>query len=208
MALPSIPTSFVPYSASSATRRFRTDFTGAFGFLAYGILAIMFILAVGVFLYGRILASSQAAKDAQLAEAAAKIDQKSIESFVRLHDRLASSKGLLSRHLAPSSFFALVGTLLPTTVRFGSLHFSVSDMGIPKVDGGGVAKNFNALAAVSTMFAIDGRIKDAIFSGIAINKDGSVSFAFSATLNPKSIIFSPSSEVAPTTEATSTTPSL
>ncbi|OGG78520.1 hypothetical protein A3A36_00480 [Candidatus Kaiserbacteria bacterium RIFCSPLOWO2_01_FULL_52_12b] len=192
MALPTIPTSFVPYSASSAARRFSTDFTGIFGFFSYGVLAIMFVLSIGVFVYGRILTNVQSSKDAQLQTEIAKIDQKTVASFVRLHDRLLSGKTLLQGHVAFSNFLASVGTLLPTTVRFSSLNLSFNTAGLPKLDGTGVSKSFNALAVVSTTFATDGHIKDAIFSNIGINKDNSVSFTLSATLDPKSVAFSPS----------------
>ena len=71
---PTIPTSFVPQSAAAAARRFRSDFTGAFGYFAYGVLGIVFLLALGVFAYGRILANQQASEDATLAKAEAAID--------------------------------------------------------------------------------------------------------------------------------------
>ena len=57
--------------------------------------------------------------------------------------------------------------------------------------GSGTAKSFNALAVISTTFATDNRIKEAIFSNIVVNKDNSVSFALSASLDPKLVAFSP-----------------
>jgi len=81
--------------------------------------------------------------------------------------------------------------ILPTTVRFTALHLSIGQNGLSKIEGGGVAKSFNALASASTAFAEDGRIKDAIFSNININKDNSVSFSLSATLDREIIVFSP-----------------
>jgi len=81
---------------------------------------------------------------------------------------------------------------MPSTIRFSSLHLSIDDTGTATLGGTGIAKNFNALAATSMVFAQDGRIKDAIFSNIAINaKDSSVSFTLAATLDPKLIVFSP-----------------
>jgi len=197
MALPSnIPTSFVPHSAV-APRRFRADLTSAFDFLAYGVLGVVFILALGVFFYGRLLSSSQATKDAALAEAVEGIDQETIEDFVRLSNRLTSGKVLLANHVALSGFFDLFETLVPTTVRFASLHLSIDDMGMVNLEGSGAAKSFNALAAASTAFARDGRVKDAIFSNIVVNpKDSSVSFALSASLDPRLIAFSPKAAIA------------
>ena len=191
MALPpTIPTSFIPHSAAPP-QRFRSDFTGAFGFFSYVVLAIVFALALGVFFYGRLLAASQSAKDTALTDAVQKIDPTTVAGFVRLRDRLPSSDSLLSSHVAFSGFFSSLEKILPAAVRFTTLHLSVSSAGAPKVEGAGVAKNFNALAAASAAFAADGRIKDAIFSNISVNKDSSVSFSFSAALDPKIIVFSP-----------------
>jgi len=211
MALPpTIPTSFAPRAASSV-RHFSTNFTSAFGFFAYGVLTLAFVLALGVFFYGRILTSTAAAKDAALATAQAALDPTTVENFVRLRDRLSSSRNLLEDHIALSNFFSSFGDLLPVNVRFASLHLSQNDAGVVKVDGSGAAKNFNALAATSNAIAMDGRIKDAIFSNISINTNGSVSFAFSATIDPKFVTFAPTAAVplaaaADTLTASSTTP--
>ncbi len=202
MDLPhTIPTSFVPRPASAAARKPHSDFTGAFGFLAYAVLGITFALAIGVFLYGRILAATQSSKDMILQKAEAGLDPATVESFVQLRDRLDSSEELLSNHVAFSGFFTALDTLLPATVRFTSIQLSIGTAAPGTTggesitfDGTGVAKTFNALAATSNAFAADGRIKDAVFSNFVVNKDNSVSFALSASLDPKLIAFaSPSS---------------
>ncbi len=204
MALPpAIPTSFVPHPASAGGRRFRSDFSGAFGFFAYGVLGLALLLALGVFAYGRILAAEQSAKDAALAKAEAAIDSATVESFVRLRDRLNSSAQLLANHPAFSNFFSALETLLPATVRFTALHLTLADDGTATLQGAGAAKSFNALAALSTALSADGRIKDAIFSGIVVNaKDNSVSFVLAATLDPKLIAFAPPEAAAPSASMT------
>lgn len=193
--LPTIPTSFVPHAAGNAPHRPTTGFsgfTGAFGFFAYAALGLVFALAIGVFFYGQLLKSNQKSKDAALVEAVKGIDQTTVEEFVRLRDRLTSGNALLGKHVAFSGFFSALERLLPGSVRFTALNLSMNEAGVPKIEGTGVAKSFNALAAASNAFAADGRIKDAIFSNISVNKDGSVSFALSAALDPKIITFSPS----------------
>ncbi|MHB8710132.1 MAG: hypothetical protein ACYC6X_01100 [Minisyncoccota bacterium] len=209
MDLPrTIPTSFVPQPASAAARKFHSDFTGAFGFLAYAILGIILALAIGLFFYGRILDATRVAKDAQLTKAESAIDPATIQSFVQLRDRLDSGMMLLAGHIAFSNFFALLETLLPTPSRFNSLHLTVTDTKRISLQGTGVAKSFNALAAASNAFASDGRIKDAIFSNIVINKDNSVSFSLSASLDSSIVDFAPTSVVSSTAaSASSTTPS-
>lgn len=191
MALPpTIPTSFVPHS-NVAPRKFSSDFTGAFGFFAYAVLGIVFLMALGVFFYGRILVADEASKYKKLTVAEAEIDAKTVESFVRLRNLLSSGETLLEGHVAFSGFFSSLEKILPATVRFTALHISIGKNGMSKVEGEGVAKSFNALASASTAFAGDGRIKDAIFSKINIKKDNSVSFSLFATLDREIIVFSP-----------------
>jgi len=196
MLPPTIPTSFVPHSASATSRRSATDFVGIFGFISYIVLCIVFVLAIGIFFYGRILSTDKVAKDAELAQAQAAIDPATIEEFVRLRDRLSSGETLLANHTAFSGFFSSLSTLIPTTIRFSSMHLSMNDAGTVNFDGSGVAKSFNALAAASLTFSQDGRIKDAIFSNITIDsKDNSVSFTLSSSLDPKLIAFSPKESI-------------
>ena len=195
--LPTIPTSFVPHVASAEHRETRTEFGSAFNIVAYSILGLAFVLALGVFFYGRILDADRGSKDAALATAEAGIDPATVESFVQLRDRLNEGQKLLANHVALSGFFGALEQLLPATVRFTSLHVSLDATGVARAEGGGVAKSFNALAAASAAFASDGRIKDVIFSKIAVNRDSSVSFGFSATLDPKLIAFVPGASPAP-----------
>jgi hypothetical protein len=193
-------------------RRARTDFTGAFGFFAYGVFVVVMALAIGVFAYDRILATQLSGKDAALKAAQDKINPATVESFVQLRDRLSFGTTLLANHVALSSFFATVGADLPTTVRFSSLHLSVDDAKKITLDGVGTAATFNALADLSTQFSVRGHIKDAIFSNITINsKDNSVSFSLSATIDPSTVVFSASAP-APSpsvgTQGSTTQPSL
>jgi len=207
MALPpSIPTSFVPHASAASVRR-RTDLTGAFAFLGYGVLGFVVILAIGVFVYSSILASEQSTKDAQLATAIARIDPSTVANFVHLRDRLSSGEMLLNNHIATSAFFVALSSLMPSTVGFTAMHIAVNDAGQVTVEANGVAKSFNALATASDAFAKDGRIKDAIFSGIRV-EGNAVTFTLSAALDPSLVAFVPPSTPAPSpTQATATTSS-
>lgn len=199
MALPpTIPTSFVPRTASAANRQFSTDYFSAFKFFVFGVLGIVLVVAFGVFAYGRVLGAVKNSKDAELANAIAKIDTASVDTFVRLRNRLTSSQTLLNNHLAFSGVFSLLEKTLPATARISAMHLSQDAGGQIKFDASGIAKSFNALAAVSSAFANDGGIKDAIFSNIVVNpKDGSVAFALSAVLDPKVVAFTPTEAAAP-----------
>jgi hypothetical protein len=195
--LPTIPTSFDPHSASTPPKKIRSDLGGAVAFFSYAILGVVFLLAISLFIYGRILSVNLARKDAALAEAEKNIDTTTVESFVQLRNRLDYSGTLLSKHVALSNFFKALENILPATVRFNSLHINVDQSGYVKLEGTGTAKTFNALAAVSTSFAQDGRIKDAIFSKITVNANNTVSFALTASLDPKLVAYTTGSSITP-----------
>ncbi|MFA7302269.1 MAG: hypothetical protein WC030_00780 [Candidatus Paceibacterota bacterium] len=224
MALPpNIPTSFTPHAVPAAARGFRLDFLGAFAFLAYLVLLVVITLAVGVFAYGQMLASTQASKEEELLKEEQSIDTATAENFVRLNNRLSSGKTLLANHVLFSNFFTLLESLLPATVRFSSLNIAATDSKKVTLEGTGVAKNFNALAVASESLAREGNIKNAIFSRLTVNKDNSVAFSLSADISRELISYAwrgaapvvpaPAAEALPsaaptvsTTTASTTTP--
>jgi hypothetical protein len=201
---PSIPTSFVPRE-SVQHRHLQTNFIGLFAWLSYVVFGIVCLLAVGVFFYSRILSTTEAARETALAAVEKGIDPATVDSFVKLRNRLNSSQNLLKNHIAFSNFFTSIEAILPATVRLTTLHISIDPTGVSKIDGAGIAKTFNALANASAAFATEGRIKDVIFSKISILRDGTVSFGISATLDPKIVTYTPSSYAAAAPSAATTT---
>lgn len=192
MAFPTIPTSFVPQVTTTKHRQPHGDFSGVFDFLSYMILVIVFVLAIGVFAYGRVLDQQKASVAKTLSDAQSHIDQETVRGFVQLRDRLTISKTLLKNHTQVSAFFTALENLIPSNVRFASLAITIDDTGTGKIEGSGVAKSFNTLAATSENFSTDGRIKDVIFSSIVVdNKDNTVSFAISGLLDSKIITNTP-----------------
>lgn len=187
---PTVPTSFLPHPSVASVRNSAGGIADVIAYLAFVVSGAIFALAVGVFLYGQVLDKTKLSKDAQLSEASKNLDTKVVTGFVRLHDRLAAATMLLSKHVGLSKVFPVIEAIVPSTVRFTSLHLAFDDKGNLKLDAAGVAKNFNSLAVASAAFASDARINGAIFSGIGINnKDGSVNFTLSATLDSKLAAF-------------------
>lgn len=171
--------------SGAAPRRggIRIDFAGAFGLLSFALLFITIVLAVGVFAYSQILSSNLKTKQTKLAEAQENIDASLAESFVKLDNRLSGAATLLDNHVVLSQYFDTIGVLLPVNVRFTTMQVTVADGKKVTVEATGVAKNFNALAFASSEISASGKIKDAIFSRLTVNKDNSVSFGLSATID-------------------------
>lgn len=190
MLPPTIPTSFSP-RPTAAPGRPRSGSTNVLDIFAYVVFLAVTLLAVGVFFYGRILATTKVNEDAALAKAEQGIDPSTAEAFVQLSNRLTYGEKLLAGHVAFTSFFSALTSLLPSTVRLTALHLSVDDMGVVKVQGSGDAKDFNSLASASASLSSDSQFEDVIFSGMSVNpRDNTVSFSLSASLDPKSVAFS------------------
>ncbi len=205
---PTIPTSFVPHTGPEA-RRPAGDFAGAFGFFAYFVFALAAFSAVAVFGYERFLAAKRVQTDEELQQAARALDPQTVSAIVRLRDRLLSAETLLNEHIVLSRFFAALETSLPTNVRFTKLRIVTEDDGRTVLSASGVAQTFNALAATSDAFAQDGRIKNAIFSGISVVEGKGIAFSLTAVLDPELVAFSvlaPAPENVSTEEGNITTP--
>src|ERR1700749_2059536 len=131
MAMPPvIPTSFVPHpSASGGTRSASLALSGILTAISIFILVLALVAAVGVFLYGNILASQKASKDAALAKAESSVDQATIKQLVQLRDRLAASQTLLDKHIALSGLFDLLSSVTPTNAAFTSVSVSTDNGG-------------------------------------------------------------------------------
>ncbi len=164
---------------------------GAFAFFGYGLLALMLVAAGGVFSYSHILESQKTAKDAELAKMEASIDPKTADGFVRLRDRLQSGKTLVANHLALSRFFGDFDTLIPTGVRFSALSLAPVTGASGKLTAAGSARTFNQLAVLSSNFAADGNIRDAIFSNLTVDpQSGAVAFTLTASVDAALTAFS------------------
>lgn len=194
-----IPTSFVPKQPVRTGGKATKSGGNTLLFLSLVILGIAILGSAGVFGYERYLISARDSKSAQVEQAQAAIDSASVEGFVRTRDRFTAAKGLLDSHVAATNFFNLLESLTLQTVRFNSLSFTLTEDRSAEITMGGTARTFNALAAESSVFAGEKRIKRAIFSDIKVNPDKTVSFSLAADLDPKLLALS--AEAAPAVPA-------
>lgn len=155
--------------------------------IAASVAGIAILAAAAVFGYKVFLESMRDSKAAELTAAEEAIDTDMVEEFVRLRNRLLAADTLLDQHVRISAFFDVLETRTLQTVRFDSLSISVNEDRTAEIEMEGIARSFNALAAQSTEFAAEKRIKRAIFSGISVNENNTVSFTLNAELDPRLI---------------------
>lgn len=186
-----IPTSFVPKQPVRPGTQFSHSGTNVFLTIAIVILGVSILSAGATFGYEQYLLSVREKKSAEVKNAQAQIDSSTVEEFIRTRDRFTAAKGLLDSHVAVSNFFDTLETLTLQTVRFNSLSFNLAEDRSAEIRMDGVARTFNALAAQSSAFANEKRIKRAIFSGITVNENKTVSFSLAADLDAKLLVLVP-----------------
>lgn len=215
MALsPGIPTSFVPRQPVETKRPVHSG-VNLFLILSLAVLGISVLAAVGMFGYNYYLKSSLEAKAAELAAAEARVNEGTIEDFVRLRDRLASGGDLLSNQVVLSKFMDTLEELTLQNVRFNSMEVIVANDRTATIEAEGTARTFNALAAQSNAFAQVRGIKRAIFSDIALSDTRLVTFTLTADVDNDlltagdEVIAAPTDPLTlPPAPATTTTPAL
>jgi len=180
---PGIPTSFVPRQSTPSPTRPQRAGRDYFFMGALVLAGLAVVLAAGTFLYERYLTHSLETKTAELSQATANVNEDTVRDFVQLRDRLANGKMLLTNHVMLSQFFDDLEHLTLQNVRYNSLSVTVAGDRTAKIVLSGTAKNFNTLAAQSTVLAGDKRIKRAIFSNITITNTNLVGFKLTADLD-------------------------
>lgn len=177
----------------------------ALGFLEYTrkyeLDSLAVVGCIAVFGYQYYLEGAAKKKAAQVVAAQNQIDQTTVTEFIRLRDRFSAAKSILGHQIALSQFFDVLEALTLQSVSYSSLRLSVTEDRRAQIDLSGTARSFNALAAQSSTYAADKRIKRAIFSNInASATTGLVSFNLTAELDP-SLVERSAKVAAPPVEA-------
>ena len=173
--------------------------------ISLGIAGIMLIASGAVFVYGEYLKHVRDADKQQLDDAQKNVKKDEIAQFLRLRDRLTSSKTLLTSHIELSQIFDVLENLTLQNVRYTSFKVTVAGDHTAQLDIQGQAKNFNSLASQSDAIAGEKRIKRAIFSGIQLSKNGTVGFTLTATVDA-SLVNTSSSGASPSSAAVTSAP--
>jgi len=186
---------------NTAARRPKSG-SNLFLLISLGIAGLSVLTAGATFGYKLYLENAHAAKAAELTAAEQAINMDTVEDFIRLRNRLVSAQTLLNQHVLVSQFFDVLESRTLETVRFSSLTLQVADDRSAEITMDGVARSFNALAAQSEALAAERHIKRAIFSGISVNTNGTVSFKLSAEIDPRLILASGAPAPVPQEEGT------
>ncbi len=171
-----------------------TDSGGMSLFLLLSI--ILFIvavsMAVGVWLWQKSLVTQIEKDKAALVAAKDSYEEDTINPLVRLNDRIEVSQTLLNNHLAVSPVFTLLEQNVLKNIRLKSMKFSDAGENKIQIDLSGTAANYDALSKQSDAFGSDNLrkfISAPVVSDFSPTADGSVSFNFTATVDPRLVSY-------------------
>ncbi len=186
----------------------RRHTTSLFMSLAVILFILSLLAAGGMYFWKSYLLSSQASYKTQLAERERQFNADLIEELKRQNVKIDLAKQLIGNHLAVSQIFDIIGRLTIENVRFLSMDLTAganSGEGI-KVAMKGYGTSFSAVAFQSDVlgqleqYGLRKVVKNPILSDPALDSSGTVSFGFSATIDPASLSY----EKSVTAEASST----
>lgn len=204
-------TSFIPKKSVEGPTTEIKNGTDLFLLVAVILFILTLCAGAGVFLYEKYLIGAIVGKEESLKRAEAAFDLDLIRELSRLDQKLTVSEKLLKKHIAVSELFHLLEQQTLKSVRFGDLRYLVGSGGDIVLSMKGAARSFAAIALQSDVFGKSRFIKSPIFSDLDLDKNGNVTFSFTATVDPALLSYErltsdrelSSQGVSPTTSSTS-----
>lgn len=186
---PQVSTSFIPKKPLVENRRGGS--TGLI-FLLTILLFIGSVTAAGAaFLYDTYLHRALDSKIKSLETAQGAFESAgAIENLIRLDNRIAQAKTLLVEHVSPSAIFFFLSSQTLERVRFTNFDYELREDGSAIVTLQGMTDDFPTIALQSDQFGASKVLRNIIFSDIAVEAEGGVTFSLSATVDPALLLYS------------------
>ena len=163
------------------------------GFFSLAVLLVVGLAIIGsaaVFFYEQYLVSTRADLDQKLATERAAIDTSTLDSLMRVGNRLSVAKDLLSKHVSLSSFFEFLQANTVQRIQFTEFKYGID----PRRDSltfniGGVAPDYTTLVFQSDALSKHPDVQDVSFSDLNLDTKGNVVFMLKLTLDPAKFLF-------------------
>jgi hypothetical protein len=178
-------TSFVP-KKTLVSRGVAQEGSGIINpFFSIGII-IFFIattLAGGAYLYKILLQKQIDADKADLVKAKEAFQEKTIAEWEKRDNRLKVANELLNSHKIVSPIFSVLEATTLRTTRFLDFKFTSSASGALDIAMRGEGVSYTSVALLSDSFNAQTKIKNPIFSNLALNSKGGVTFSFNGSID-------------------------
>lgn len=183
-------------SAMTAPRR-----RGGGGSLFMDLAIIIFTASLlsigGAYLWKQYLLSAQAGYKNDLAVRESQFDTSMISQLSEESTKIGLASKLIAGHMAYSKIFSIVGSMTADKIRFLSMSISAPSTGDGQVNlsMNGYGADFSAVAFQSKVlgqldqYGLNNVVKNPIISEPTLNNGGTVSFGFTASVNPSVLYY-------------------
>lgn len=160
-------------------------------FRMIGILVFVLALVAmgGLFAYKKYITGSNGEKQAKVEEAIKNFEPELTRELTIIKARVDAGKNLLENHRAFSLLFTLLEINTAQTVQFNEFSFDVAPDKKIKLTMQGEARSYNAIAFQSDVFSKVEQFKNPMFTNLAIDERGIISFDFSADIEPSAVSY-------------------
>jgi len=169
--------------------------------LLFNIAILLFIVSIGgaggTYAWKSVLLSNQEDLKIELDNREKQFNRNLIQELKTVNVKIDTAKQLLNNHTAVSNVFDIIAKLTIRSVRFTSLDMTVRDAksNDVKIALNGYGTNLSAVAFQSKVlgqleqYGLRQIVKNPVISNPALDTEGSVSFGFSATLDPATLSY-------------------
>ncbi len=187
-----LQTSFIPKKPIVEERDYDS---GISLFLLISIILFIVALATagGIWVWKNTLTKQIQENKAQLESVRASYEEGTINSLIRLDDRIKEAKTLLDNHIAVSPIFMMMEQNILQKVRLKSLKFTYSPDKKIKIELAGIARSYEVLSKQAEAFGVvavsTGKISQPVISDFSLTQDGNVTFNFNTMVDQKLVSY-------------------
>lgn len=186
----SVKPSFIPKRPLSVVTAQPRKHVNIFGLLAFIVFFAAIILAAGVFVWRISLERDIRSLQTDLEEAKKALDPEVISELSALATRMQVARQLLNNQRSLSSLFGLIEPVTMRNVRFKNLTATPQQGGQLSISMDGEALSFATLALqTDEILKKQDIFRQPTFSNIMVDKNGVVTFRFSAQVDGNAISY-------------------
>lgn len=182
-------TSFIPKKPAVLSVKSRKHGISLFMTVSIFIFVVSLALAGLVFAGQRYLQSQLEKDKKSFYEKREAFDSLTVETLVKLDNRIESAKKILNNHIAILPIFDFLESKTLKNIRFKTVDISFLENGSASLDLEGEAKNFSAVALQSDVFAESKELKNPVISDIDLTLVGGVTFKFKSEVDSNLVLY-------------------
>lgn len=198
--IPRRPLPANPGSLAPQVPKKHRDGASVFMSIAVALFVISLLGLGGVFVWKQILLGSQAKSETSLAERQRDFQLDQINLMRAQATKINLARQVLRNHMASSKIFSVISRLTSESVRFLSMDLSIpAGADAPfQLTLIGYGRDFPSVAFQSDVlnqldeYGLRSTIRNAIVSDPSLNRNGTVSFGFTAQIDPTNFTYAKS----------------